>query len=399
MGEMEERIQKIMAQSGIGSRRDCEVLIITGRVYVNGVVAIIGQKANPKIDKIVVDGKAVNPPAQKMYFALHKPRGVLSTIEAEPGDRRRTVRDLLPVGERLYPVGRLDFDSEGLVLMTNDGDLAQKLTHPSHEHEKEYRVLVASQPDDDQLGKWRRGVVMEDGYKTLPAEVRVEGAAGKGSWLRIIMKEGKKRQIREIGSLIGLPVVRIIRIRIGALMLGALKPGEFRPLSSLEITALKSDASMPVRSRPVNRNGRRFSPSRSQEHQEGHPPRRARPGSDRPQEQQNGYPPRRTRPDSDRPQEQQDGRPPRRAARPGSDRPQEQQNGYPPRRARPGSDRPQEQQDGHPPRKTRPASAHSQEQQSGYPPRRTRPASARSQEQQSGHPPRRTRPASARPKK
>lgn len=216
---MEERLQKILAQAGLGSRRDCEELILAGRVRVNGAVAIIGQKADPSVDKILFDGNTVKAPEQKIYIALHKPRMVLSVVEAEPDDNRQTVRDLIPVAERLYPVGRLDFDSEGLILMTNDGDLANELTHPSKGHEKEYRVLVARHPDAEQLATWRRGVVLEDGYKTMPVEVRVDGMSGKGAWLRVVMREGRKRQIREIGSLIGLPVVRIVRVRIGALRL------------------------------------------------------------------------------------------------------------------------------------------------------------------------------------
>jgi len=236
---MEERLQKILAGAGLGSRRDCEELILAGRVRVNGEVAIIGQKAEPATDKIMVDGNVVKPPEQKVYIALHKPRMVLSVVEAEHDDTRKTVRDLVPVKERLYPVGRLDFDSEGLILMTNDGDLANELTHPSRGHEKEYRVLVARHPDDKQLATWRRGVVLEDGYKTMPAEAYMEGMAGKGAWLRIVMREGRKRQIREIGSLLGLPVVRILRVRIGSLRLGTLKAGEWRYLSREEIAELK----------------------------------------------------------------------------------------------------------------------------------------------------------------
>ena len=236
---MEERLQKILAQSGLGSRRDCEELIIMGRVQVNGVTAIIGQKADATTDKITLDGKVVKAPEAKVYIALNKPRGVLSTVEAESGDNRKTVRDMVPVAERLYPVGRLDFDSEGLVLMTNDGDLSQKLTHPSQGHQKEYRVLLARQPDEEQLSIWRRGVVMEDGYKTLPVDIRIEGNAGKGCWVRIVMQEGRKRQIREVGSLLGLPVVRIIRVRIGTLHLGSLKSGEWRYLSPMEVDMLK----------------------------------------------------------------------------------------------------------------------------------------------------------------
>ncbi|PIW19280.1 MAG: pseudouridine synthase, partial [Anaerolineae bacterium CG17_big_fil_post_rev_8_21_14_2_50_57_27] len=148
-------------------------------------------------DRITVDGRTIQPPEQKIYIALHKPRYVLSTVEPEAGDTRQTVRDLIPIRARLYPVGRLDFDSEGLVLMTNDGDLAQKLTHPSFGHQKEYRVLIARHPDKKQLEAWQRGIVLADGYKTAPAEVRIESLKGKGAWLRIIMQEGRKRQIRE----------------------------------------------------------------------------------------------------------------------------------------------------------------------------------------------------------
>ena len=254
---MEERLQKILAQAGFGSRRDCEELILAGRVKVNGAVAIIGQKADPAVDKIMFDGNPVKAPEQKVYIALHKPRMVLSVVEAERDDTRQTVRDLVPVKERLYPVGRLDFDSEGLILMTNDGDLANELTHPSKGHEKEYRVLVARHPDDKQLATWRRGVVLEDGYKTMPVDIRLDGMAGKGAWLRIVMREGRKRQIREIGSLIGLPVVRIVRVRIGALRLGTLKPKEWRYLTAEEITSLKSKSSSAAPRPRAPRNPRR----------------------------------------------------------------------------------------------------------------------------------------------
>ncbi|MCX6081201.1 MAG: pseudouridine synthase, partial [Chloroflexi bacterium] len=238
---MEERLQKIMAQAGLGSRRDCEEFIIAGRVRVNGQLAVIGQKADTASDTVTLDGRIIKPAEQKVYVALHKPRYVLSTVDAEQGDSRQTVRDLVPVSERLYPVGRLDFESEGLVLMTNDGELAQKLTHPSHGHSKEYRVLLARQPDTEQLATWQRGVVLEDGYKTQRTEIRIESLAGKGAWVRIVMREGRKRQIREIGAILALPVVRIVRIRIGNLLLGELKPSEWRYLTPVEIKALKED--------------------------------------------------------------------------------------------------------------------------------------------------------------
>lgn len=254
MIKMEERLQKILAGAGIGSRRACEELIKTGRVRVNKDVAVIGQKADPAKDKITVDGRAVKSPEQKIYIALHKPKFYLSTVEREPGDTRPIVCDLVPLTERLYPVGRLDFESEGLILMTNDGDLAQKLQHPRYEHEKEYRVLVARHPDREQLSAWRHGVVLEDGYKTRAADVRTESESGKGMWLRVTLKEGHKRQIREMGAKTGLPVVKIIRVRIGSLHLGLLKPREWRHLSLQEVSALKSDMPHPpsrsLRSRP-----------------------------------------------------------------------------------------------------------------------------------------------------
>jgi 23S rRNA pseudouridine2605 synthase len=238
---MEERLQKIMSHAGLGSRRTCEEIIVDGRVTVNGKVAEIGQKANPATDRIVVDGRVISGAEAPIYIIMHKPRNVLSTVEAETHDFRKTVRDLIPVEGRIYPVGRLDFDSEGLVLMTNDGDLANKLTHPKFGHLKIYRVLVARRPDNDQLATWRRGVVLEDGYKTAPADVTQEGTSGKGAWLRVVMREGRKRQIREIGSLLGLPVVRILRIALGSLRLGTLKRGEWRYLTDEEIADLKSE--------------------------------------------------------------------------------------------------------------------------------------------------------------
>lgn len=236
---MEERLQKILAQAGHGSRRSCEQLIIAGRVRVNGQVAKLGQKADVANDKITLDGKPVAANVEYVYVALHKPRNVLSTVTAEPGDNRKTVRDLVDVPERLYPVGRLDFDSEGLILMTNDGDLANKLTHPRYGHEKEYKVLLARRPDDKQLQAWARGVVLEDGHRTAPAQVRFESTSGKGAWIRVIMGEGRKRQIREIGFLLGLPVVRILRIRIGTLRLDKLKPRQWRYLTAQEVAEIR----------------------------------------------------------------------------------------------------------------------------------------------------------------
>jgi len=235
-----ERLQKILAQAGYGSRRACEDFISAGRVRVNGKIAELGQKADPAVDKIMVDGKLIAAAEALVYVALHKPRNVLSTVEAEVGDGRRTVRDLVDVPDHIYPVGRLDYESEGLVLMTNDGDLTNRLTHPRYGHEKEYRVLLAKRPDYEQIETWRRGVVLEDGYKTAPVEVRFEEMQGKGAWVRVIMKEGRKRQIRETCKQLALPVVRIVRIRIGTLRLANLKPRQWRYLTSSEVNELKS---------------------------------------------------------------------------------------------------------------------------------------------------------------
>src|SRR5574340_270637 len=234
----EERIQKILARAGYGSRRASETLIADGRVRVNGNPVVLGAKADPEKDQITVDGQPIpNVAPAGEYLALNKPRFVLSDDVTD--DPRRTVFDLVPTHGHRFVVGRLDFESEGLILLTNDGELANQLTHPRYGHEKEYRVLVARRPDEEQLEVWRRGVVLEDGHKTSPADVRLDTTAGKGAWLRITMHEGRKRQIREICNLIGLPVVRILRVRIGSLKLGSLKPGEWRSLTPTEVRGLK----------------------------------------------------------------------------------------------------------------------------------------------------------------
>lgn len=233
----EERIQKILAHAGLGSRRSCETLIEQGRVLVNGKKAIIGQKADASVDKIVVDGSQIPQVKSYRYIAFYKPRFVL--CDKVEGDSRRTVFDMVEGGNELAVVGRLDYESEGLVLLTNDGDLLNRLTHPRYQHEKEYRVLVSTHPDDNQLSIWRRGVVLEDGHRTSPAQVSIERTSGKGAWIRIILKEGHKRQIREMAKVTGLFVVKLVRIRIGSLHLGAMKAGEFRILSADDVGRLK----------------------------------------------------------------------------------------------------------------------------------------------------------------
>ncbi len=245
---MEERLQKILARAGLGSRRGCEKFISEGKVTVNGQLAVLGTKADPSTDRIEVNGRLIEASEPLKYIALYKPRNIISAAQhsqSGPQDDRRTVRDLVDEPGRLYPVGRLDVDSEGLIILTNDGDFTNRLTHPRYGHEKEYKVLVARRPDEKQLTAWRNGVVLEDEYRTKPSKVRVTGSHGKGAWLEVILKEGRKRQIREMGKLTGLPVVRITRIRIGTLWLGNLKPSQWRHLTAKEIGELKHGKHQP----------------------------------------------------------------------------------------------------------------------------------------------------------
>ena len=235
-----ERVQKILAQAGFGSRRACEKFIEAGRVKVNGKVISLGAKADPAIDEIFFDQQPIKATSNLRYIELNKPRNVVSTTGAGGAEKRRKVTDLVPRGDDLHLVGRLDRDSEGLILLTNDGELTNLLTHPRYGHEKEYHVLVARSPDAEQLAAWRRGVVLEDGSRTRPADVHVIRRQGQGAWLRVIMKEGKKRQIREVAGLLGMPVVSLLRVRIASLELGTLKAGEWRELTAAEVEALKS---------------------------------------------------------------------------------------------------------------------------------------------------------------
>jgi 23S rRNA pseudouridine2605 synthase len=237
-----DRVQKILSRAGYGSRRGCEKYIEDRRVTVNGKLITLGDQADPEEDEIRLDGKLINKIEEKVYIAVNKPRNVLS--HHAPDDPRPTVLDIVSDSRHLYPVGRLDFDSEGLVLLTNDGRLANRLSHPRYEHDKAYEVLVSRRPDDEQLAIWRRGVVLEDGYRTLPAEVEIKSYTKKGAWLTVVLREGKNRQIRRMGQRIGLPVRQIKRVRIGPLELGKLQPGHSRYLKSEEIKALREYAGL-----------------------------------------------------------------------------------------------------------------------------------------------------------
>ena len=234
----QERLQKLMARAGLGSRRACEEIIREGRVDVNGRLAGLGDQADPAVDKIRVDGAPLKIEQQPTTIALYKPKHALSTDAPHKKDRRPTARSFISLDIRLFPIGRLDADSEGLMLFTNDGELANRLTHPRYEHDKEYRVLVTGIPSQEALRKWRRGLYLEDG-KTAPARVSVIEGDRHTTWLQIIMKEGRKRQIRRVAATLGHPVRKLVRERIGPILLGQLKPQQWRPLTKKELRALQ----------------------------------------------------------------------------------------------------------------------------------------------------------------
>jgi 23S rRNA pseudouridine2605 synthase len=229
-----ERLQKILSQAGIASRRASEQLMLDGRVTVNGVtVRELGSKADPSHDDIRVDGRRVKVVEHHRYLLLNKPRGYVTT-RSDP-QRRPTVIDLLAgVREYVYPVGRLDFDSEGLLLLTNDGDLAARLTHPRHALPRVYEAHVLGEPDAHDVDRLARGVTIE-GRRTLPAEVKPLGP----SRLRITIREGRNRQVRNMCDAIGHPVTHLKRVAIGPITDAKLKPGRWRDLTADEVRALK----------------------------------------------------------------------------------------------------------------------------------------------------------------
>ena len=235
-----ERLQKVLAHAGVASRRASETLIEQGRVSVNGqVVTQLGVKVDPRHDVITVDGQ---PLARKneplVYIMLNKPFGILSA--ASDDRERQTVVDLVDIPQRVYPVGRLDLKSTGLILLTNDGDLAERLTHPRYHVEKEYLVLLRGNPSLAVLEKWRRGGIEIEGKPSAPAVVARLKLEKANVWLKVILTEGRKRQIRAVASALGHPVLRLERVRLGDLKLGNLKVGNWRHLRSPEIQRLKN---------------------------------------------------------------------------------------------------------------------------------------------------------------
>lgn len=241
-----ERLQKILAQAGIASRRHAEEMIVAGRVRVNGrVVNQLGAQVDPARDKILVDNHPVVLET-KAYFLLNKPRGYIS--DRDETANFKTALDLIPGNLRLFAAGRLDMNSEGLLFLTNDGALANRLTHPRYEHEKEYLVLVYGAPDDKVMERLTRGIPYEGEWLRADSVARAGrrqqfGEAGRDeSWLRIVLHEGKKRQIRHMCAALGFPVKRLIRVRIGPLHLGTLAPGDYRKLTRDEIAQLQQQA-------------------------------------------------------------------------------------------------------------------------------------------------------------
>lgn len=240
-----ERLQKFLARAGVASRRHAEELILAGRVQVNGQrVTQLGTKVQPERDEVQVDGRAVRPAAARVYVLLHKPAGVVTTASDPQG--RQTAVDLLPSSlrdERVFPVGRLDLESEGLLLLTNDGAFALRLTHPRYEQEKEYHALVRGRPTAEALEPLRRGLLLPGETRpTAPAEARLLRTAPQGtSWLSITLHEGRKRQVRRMLAAVGHPVLRLIRVRVGALRLGDLPPGQWRLLSAAEVEKLAGE--------------------------------------------------------------------------------------------------------------------------------------------------------------
>lgn len=235
---MPERLQKAMARAGVASRRQCEALIVAGRVAVNGrVVTVLGTRVDPSVDLVSVDGAELELAPEKRYFMLHKPDGVITSVGDPQG--RRTVMDLVDSDAAgLVPVGRLDQDTEGLLLVTNDGELAFRLTHPSFEVGKTYVAEVRGDPSEEALGRLRRGVRLEDGITHPAKDVRVLESRPNRCVLTLSIHEGRKREVRRMLQRIGHPVIHLRRVALGPLKLGALPPGQYRPLTEAEAAEL-----------------------------------------------------------------------------------------------------------------------------------------------------------------
>lgn len=268
---MLERLQKIISAAGITSRRASEELILNGQVTVNGVVVTeLGTKADPTKDRITVNGKPLQVSERRLYILLNKPAGYMTTLDDPDG--RPLVTDLLKeINARVYPVGRLDYNTEGLLLLTNDGDWANKLMHPRHEVDKEYHVRVRGKVHQSQLDQLAGGVEI-DGKKTAPAKVILIKDGEQNDWLSITIHEGRNRQIRRMCEAVSLSVVRLKRVRYGSLVLGVIRSGQFRHLSEDEVNELRN----PSQAVPAVKSAKR-------------PAKQAAAGNNAPQKQREGH--------------------------------------------------------------------------------------------------------------
>jgi 23S rRNA pseudouridine2605 synthase len=235
---VEERLQKFMARCGIASRRKCEEIIVSGRVKVNNKLIVeLGQKVNPDMDVVHVDNEIIRLEENTVYIALNKPEGVVSTVNDEKG--RKTIIDLIEVKERIYPIGRLDYDTSGLIILTNDGDIYNKVIHPRQAINKVYIALLECYPTEEEIYKFCNGVDI-DGYITAKAEFEVLNKFGVNCNVKITIHEGKNRQIRKMCEAIDHPVINLKRVSVGEIALGELEKGKWRNLTNIEIDYLKN---------------------------------------------------------------------------------------------------------------------------------------------------------------
>jgi 23S rRNA pseudouridine2605 synthase len=243
-----ERLHKIIARAGLASRREAEGWILEGRVTVNGtVVRKLGYQADPMGDKIKVDGRLIGSTTKRLYYLLHKPPGMITSME-DPRGRPNLGDWLKPLGKRgrLFPVGRLDYNSSGLLLLTNHGELAHRLSHPRYEIKKVYEAKINGSPSERQLELLRRGISLRDGV-TAPARVRVLKRLNKKAWIEIEIHEGRYREVRRMFEALGYSVAKLVRTRFGPIRLGSLPVGYIRPFSSGEIAAMESAVGLPTR--------------------------------------------------------------------------------------------------------------------------------------------------------